>query len=130
MISVNDIARVIDGTEVIEGQVTNTFESNGIDYVQLGAKVYTMDEVTKVPNVASNVVEVPIPLDLSTEAPRKELTPALEEYDEAKDDRDDEIKSIVNEGLDADLDAAIDDVVISVNRLIAMITKEDDADEV
>lgn len=130
MISVNDIVRVIDGTEVIEGQVTNTFESNGIDYVQLGSKVYTMDEVTKVPNATSNVVEVPIPLDLSTEAPRKELTPALEEYDEAKDDRDDEIKSIVNEGLDADLDAAIDDVVISVNRLIAMITKEDDADEV
>lgn len=50
MIKKDDIVRIVDGAEVLEGRVTSTFESNGVEYVTVGTRVYTSEEVTKVPN--------------------------------------------------------------------------------
>lgn len=112
-IKVNDSVRVIDGQEVIEGQVTNVFESNGIDYVQVGAKVYAEDEVTKVPR--KSIVE-------EATAP-----PAHREYVADLDDREDDVKSITTGELvvEDEVNNALKDVVDAVNHLIDVLTEDD-----
>lgn len=119
MTNIGDTVRVIDGTKVVEGRVTGLFGVGGIEYVQVGEKIYTIGEVTKVPDNA--------PL-LTEPVSDKALTPATEDYDVELDDRDDEIKALVNDKLSDDLTDAISDAVIAFNRLIALLTEEDDVD--
>lgn len=55
MIKTGDIVRIVDGSEVLEGQVTSVFESNGVEYVTVGTRVYTTQEVTKVPTRSAGI---------------------------------------------------------------------------
>lgn len=115
-----DLVRVIDGTDVIEGTVSSVFNTNSTDYVQVGTKVYTFAEVTRVPSSATIDPEAKDGVEYGIHAP------ATEKYDADKDNRDEYVIELAKDSHDGEheplpKDGAIDFAIKALHEAIVLL---------